>query len=61
MQERGFDALQSGAGPLLLVGSTILLVLIIIAGGLFMRMKEMEWRATHEKDGTPKKDDPATP
>lgn len=47
MEERAFDALQKGTGAVVLVGSTILLILIIIAGGLFMRYKEMEYRRNH--------------
>lgn len=48
MEERGFDALQNGLGPAILIMSTILLVAIIIAGGLFFRYKEMQWRAANE-------------
>jgi hypothetical protein len=58
MQERGFDALQNGLGPGLLIGSTILLLLVIFAGATFMQYKEREWRATHHSDGQPKTDDP---
>ncbi len=50
MEERGFDVLTKGEGAWLLVASTILLVLIILAGGLFFRYKEMEWRAAHKED-----------
>jgi hypothetical protein len=50
MEERAFDALQKGTGAYLLIGSTVLLILIIIAGGLFMRYKEIEYRRNHEQD-----------
>lgn len=50
MEERGFDVLQTGSWPLILVASTIILVLIILAGGLYMRNKEMEWRAANKEE-----------
>jgi hypothetical protein len=56
MEERGFDALQKGNGPALLILSTVLLTLFIVAGGLFLRYKEMEWRKNNKeqsKDDSP--------
>ncbi|MFI5385888.1 MAG: hypothetical protein ACHQ50_07185 [Fimbriimonadales bacterium] len=50
MEERGFDALTKGEGAVLLVASTILLFLIIIAGGLFFRYKEIMWRKAHSDE-----------
>jgi hypothetical protein len=50
MEERGFDVLLTGNWPLILVCSTVLLTAIIILGGLFMRNKEMQWRATHREE-----------
>jgi hypothetical protein len=52
MEERAFDALQKGTGAYLLVGATILLILIIVAGGMFMRYKEIEYRRNHESGTT---------
>lgn len=59
MEERGFDTLQKGFGPLLLIGSTVVLTLIILLGGLYFRYKEMEWRAAHKDEGRTPKDDSA--
>ena len=47
MPERGFDALQHGMGAVVLVASTILLTLIIIAGGLIFRYLEIQYRREH--------------
>jgi hypothetical protein len=62
MEERAFDALQKGTGAIVLLGSTILLILIIIAGGMFMRYKEMEYRRNHEQgDRNPQDPTPGHP
>ncbi|HTQ09879.1 MAG TPA: hypothetical protein VMI31_07395 [Fimbriimonadaceae bacterium] len=50
MEERGFDALQHGMGAVVLVASTILLTLIIIAGGLIFRYLEIQYRREHPKE-----------
>ena len=50
MEERGFDALQTGKGPMILILATVLLLAIIFAGGLFFRYKEMQWRAEHKEE-----------
>ena len=55
MEERGFDALQKGSGPLILIASTVLLLAIIFAGGMMMQRAEMRWRAAHREE----KDDKA--
>ena len=47
MEERGFDVLQHGTGALLLIGSTILLTLFILAGGLIFRYLEIQYRREH--------------
>ncbi|HVT12426.1 MAG TPA: hypothetical protein VHE55_09175 [Fimbriimonadaceae bacterium] len=60
MEERGFDQLQTGYWPLVLIASTILLLLLIFAGGMYFRKKEMEWRAEHEPDGSKDRDDSAS-
>jgi len=49
MEERGFDVLQHGEGAVLLIGSTILLTLFILAGGLIFRHLEIEYRRKHDK------------
>jgi hypothetical protein len=59
MEERGFDALQNGMGPALLIGSTVLLVLIILAGGYFMMYKERESRAARAREIAQAYDDAA--
>jgi hypothetical protein len=61
MQERGFDSLQNGMGPGLLIGSTIILILIIIAGGMFMQLKEREWREAHAEEKTGENLPPPSP
>jgi hypothetical protein len=57
MEERGFDALQKGNGPALLILSTVLLTLFIIAGGMFLRYKEMEWRRKNAEEQSKTPDD----
>lgn len=57
MEERAFDALQKGTGAIVLIGATILLLLIIFAGGMFMRFKEMEYRREHEGGNPAQPDD----
>ena len=53
MEERGFDVLQHGEGAWLLIGSTILLTLFILAGGLIFRYLEIQYRRDHEKPKDP--------
>jgi hypothetical protein len=60
MEERGFDALQKGNGPALLILSTVLLTLFILAGGLFLRYKEMEWRRKNAEEQSNRSDDSAS-
>lgn len=58
--ERGFDALQHGRGPILVVVSALLLILIIFAGGYFMMLFERRYRETHPEENRPKPPDAPT-
>jgi hypothetical protein len=55
VEERGFDALQKGQGAMLLIASTVLLTLIIFAGGYFLYWLERKHRAEERlrQDETP--------
>lgn len=50
MQERGFDGLQQGMGPILLIAATVLTIAIIFAGGIFMQMKERQDREAERRE-----------
>ncbi len=56
MEERGFDQLQNGMWPALLLVGTVVLVGIIFAGGILMMRMERQWKETHLPDGTPRED-----
>lgn len=60
MEERGFDQLQQGAWPAILIASTFLLLFLILAGGYWFRKKELEWRAANEQNGSKDRSDSAS-